>query len=384
MVSLAHLLNSPEGIAFLESKGVYVSLPDFCQQLRPPFKKDLINLLGSEKELLAWDGQQLYIDYRRSVLSKIQALHDLEDRFGVLTAFIWVDTDRSGSDKAITKFILPVAGKAQTISIADSRTAEVEIRFVNLDPSTLKTAIGTVKTYLPHFPEKKGVVRPRYEQLQALFLREEAISLAEFNRQLTYFLLQTHLGLNPRPLILSEMLKTGLLTSVIEEFINHLPAVVKVFNGAVEALVKQDIDPQVKPLPENYFPLRYSCDGDNTRLRLQHQVDDGGDHFAAATCRCGKAYRFFLGNRTLSLSEITGTDRWSPDVCLPIFLNDFVSGQVAGKSSALYGLVLNAVLEEVLARRPIPILVPASLGKENEPGHVDSLIYNYLNGFAGL
>ena len=88
MLSLANLLNSPDGIRFLESKGIYVSPPDFCQKLRPPLKKGLIDSLASERELLVWDAQQLYLDYSRSVLSKIQALHDLEHHFGPLTVFI--------------------------------------------------------------------------------------------------------------------------------------------------------------------------------------------------------------------------------------------------------------------------------------------------------
>jgi hypothetical protein len=54
---------------------------------------------------------------------------------------------------------------------------------------------------------------------------------------------------------------------------------------------------------------------------------------------------------------------------------------VAGRSSALYGLVLNEALRRVLGRRPIPALVPA------EPSDTDamrnqsgSLLYEYLAG----
>jgi hypothetical protein len=55
-----------------------------------------------------------------------------------------------------------------------------------------------------------------------------------------------------------------------------------------------------------------------------------------------------------------------------------VSGYVAGKSSALYGLVLNRVLEKALGKRPIPIYVPSNLGK-NCGEQVDSLVYSYFN-----
>jgi hypothetical protein len=82
---------------------------------------------------------------------------------------------------------------------------------------------------------------------------------------------------------------------------------------------------------------------------------------------------------TLSIAEIAETDRWSPDVCFPIFFNDLVSGFVAGKSSAIYLIVLNDVLRQVLDKTPVPILVPKSLGANgSEPPQIDSLIYRYF------
>jgi hypothetical protein len=119
---------------------------------------------------------------------------------------------------------------------------------------------------------------------------------------------------------------------------------------------------------------------DDTRLRLYHYVD-GNDHFAVGACKCGQDYRFYLGSSTLSIAEIAETDRWSPDVCFPIFFNDLVSGFVAGKSSAIYLIVLNEVLRQVLDRTPVPILVPKSLGANgSEAPQIDSLIYRYFAG----
>ena len=69
------------------------------------------------------------------------------------------------------------------------------------------------------------------------------------------------------------------------------------------------------------------------------------------------------------------------DVCFPIF-NDLVSGFVAGKSSAIYLMVLNEVLREVFDRRPVPILVPESLRLNgHEAAQIDSLIYRYFAGY---
>jgi hypothetical protein len=66
------------------------------------------------------------------------------------------------------------------------------------------------------------------------------------------------------------------------------------------------------------------------------------------------------------------------DVTLPAYLNDHFSGAVVGRSSALYGLVLNATLEKVLRRHPIPVLIPPELqvpsGRSPEAG----LVYRCL------
>ena len=65
---------------------------------------------------------------------------------------------------------------------------------------------------------------------------------------------------------------------------------------------------------------------------------------------------------------------------MPAFFNDFVSGYVAGKSSALYLLIINDVLQRVLGKTPVPILVPESLGQSNTtPDQVDSLLFSYFN-----
>jgi hypothetical protein len=60
-------------------------------------------------------------------------------------------------------------------------------------------------------------------------------------------------------------------------------------------------------------------------------------------------------------------------------LNDLSSGVVAGKSSALYGIVLNEVLRTVLGKRPVPMLVPKALAQDGQSdGGVDSVLHRYL------
>lgn len=106
----------------------------------------------------------------------------------------------------------------------------------------------------------------------------------------------------------------------------------------------------------------------------------GSDHFAVTTCSCGAEYRFHLGSRSLSIADVAGTERWSTDVMLPAWLNDLASGVVAGRSSALYGIAVNRVLEKVLGRAAIPMLVPGDLSGLPPAAASDSLMQDYLLG----
>ena len=155
---------------------------------------------------------------------------------------------------------------------------------------------------------------------------------------------------------------------------------IAVFNEAVAELVALDIDPQVRPVDEDYLPLHYSCPTDGSRLRLTHDRSDG--HHGVATCRCGTTYRFDLGRSTLGLGELATTGRWSPDVSLPVHHNDQASGWIVGRSTALYGLVFNAVVEKVMGGRPIPAWIPPELSSGPAAGESDAptLLLEYLLG----
>ena len=109
-------------------------------------------------------------------------------------------------------------------------------------------------------------------------------------------------------------------------------------------------------------------------MRLRRETQ-GADQFAAARCRCGEAYRFHLGSGRLSIDAIADAADWSPDVSLTLFLNELVSGYVAGASSgAYYGLVMAEVLRKVFGRRRVPILLPRLDGT----GAGGGLLYRYL------
>jgi hypothetical protein len=178
---------------------------------------------------------------------------------------------------------------------------------------------------------------------------------------------------------LSALMDRNILTASLDAYLERLDDVIAVFNEAVEELIALDIDPQVKPLEDDHLPLHYSCPKDGTRLRLTHDRSDGSA--AVATCRCGVAYRFDLGRSTPGLGELAGTGRWSPDVSLPVHHNDQAGGWIVGRSTALYGLVLNSVIERVLGGRPIPGWIPPELSSGPRPGsEPPTLLVEYLLG----
>lgn len=378
MQALADFLNSTERRRFLESNGVFVDRQAFEEQLQLPVKSDLAAELNRPNKKLICSGQQIYVDYRRSVLSKIEILRDMEQNDELFGFFLWVDTDRSGSDNLITKFAWPNFSKKGPITIMPSRTREVELRFAEIDGSRLTSAIDKLETYLRQYAKPKKGAKERFLRLRSIFVGEDHHTLSAFNLRLTNFLLDDVFGYAPPALLLSDMLNQETIIAEIELFVNNLEHVVQVFNEAIEALAQQGLDPQVTPLGENYLPLFFSCEVDDQRLRLYHHTE-GSDHFAVGRCRCGETYKFHLGQQDMSIAEIIQTGRWSPDVCFPIFFNDRVSGFVAGKSSGVYLMVMNAVMRRALHKKPVPILIPAGLGTTAaSPDEPDSLIYKYM------
>ncbi|MGE5378209.1 MAG: hypothetical protein ACM3XO_24365 [Bacteroidota bacterium] len=379
MQTLADLMSSPQGRQWLASKGVYTSQQQFREGLKAPEQSGLAVMLGVNGKKLICSGQQLYIDYHQSVLSKILTLREFKDDPDLFPFFLWVDTDRSGSDNLITKFAWPVDSKKGPIRITPAGIKDIESRFVQLDPMQLRGAIDKLGTHLRQSNVIRKSAKAKYQELRKFFDCESAGILSDFNYQVTYFLLNKQLGYGPSAVILSDAINQGLITGEVDLVINHLDEVIKVFNASVQSMLELGVDPQVEIRDQDYLPLFYSCNVDHQRLRLKHVVE-GGDHFATCLCKCGESYRFYLGTNVLSISEISETRRWSPDVLMPAFFNDYVSGYVAGKSSALYLLIINDAIRQILDKTPVPILVPESLGRANsEPDQVDSLLYDYLN-----
>ncbi|MDR3576056.1 MAG: hypothetical protein P4L50_19495 [Anaerolineaceae bacterium] len=380
MQTLADLLNSSDGVSFLESKGVFMDPKKFKDQLAAPSRPDLADHFGVKDKKLICSGQQIYVDYHQSVLSKIESLQKMEPDKDLFPFFLWVDTDRSGSDNLISKFAWPSPSKKGAITILPPGTDEVEARFARIDPSRLSTAMARLETHLRQSNQKVDGAKDKYLQMRAFFDKDHADTLSGFNLRLTDFLLTQVLGFSPQSIVLSDQLDKTYILDAVNLFLNHVGEIVQVFNEARQTLIQEGVDPQVRSLEDDYLPLFFSCQADGRRIRLHHAID-GNEHYAVGLCKCGQEYKFHLGEQTISVAEIAQTNRWSPDVCFPIFFNDLVSGYVAGKSSAIYLIILDAVLWKVLKKKPVPILVPESLRiNDSEATQVDSLIYRYLSG----
>jgi len=378
--ALVDLLQTDRGRDYLASHNVMISQQDFVDRLQAPVRPDLAVAMGRPGAKPVCSGQQIYVDYRQSVLGKIEVLRKLNENDDLLSFFLWVDTDRTGSDGLMTKFAWPSGRKKGPITILPPGTRDVETRFSLTQSPVLASAADQLWTSLRQTGDRVDGAKQRYQTIRAMFAPPDNLALSHFNLGLTDFLLSSVFGYAPQSLVLSSMLDKDVIVNDIDRFVSRVSEVIRVFNRTVDELIANDINPQVKPLPENYLPLFYSCHDDGRRLRLVREVR-GKDHFAQTRCKCGRQYEFHLGRETLSIAELARTDRWSPDVCFPAFFNDLVSGFVAGKSSALYLIVIGAVLREVLGKSPVPILVPQNLDyRADQHGASDSLMYQYLAG----
>ncbi|HEX9766480.1 MAG TPA: hypothetical protein VGA36_06930 [Nitriliruptorales bacterium] len=379
MRSIADLIGSGEGRHFLEERGVFLDQHGFLDAMAPPARDDLHRAMGlGESVRTTYVGQQIQCDYAWSVTAKFRMLRDLAaDATDVVPLSLPLDMDRAGSSKWSTTLTWPSDLEPLTARLIPHRLSEVEARFAPVDESRLHEVGETVGTWVSSWASAGRAdedLQARYGRFAAALADAGPRTLAEVNLDLTSWLLREGLDFEPRTMAVSELAVGGLLQDQLGRVVANIDDVVTVFNEAVDELVTADIDPQVRPRAPDYLPLRYSCPQDGKRRALVRERR-GADDFAVANCSdCGTEYRFHLGSGDSSIDDVVATDRWSTDVTLPMYVNDLVSGVVAGQSTALYGLVLNQVIAKVLGGSPVPVLVPRDVG-EAPDGAVDSLFF---------
>lgn len=383
MRSLFDLLATPDGRRFLAENGLLTDIDDFRARLNPPICDDLNTLIGLPRSSrLVHIGQQVCSDYAAWTLTKFTAGAQLGRYGDVQPVALWHDTYQAVSERYGMRVVVPSGSKQLGIWFAPRAVGHREPRFIPVGrpavEEVLKRLGAWVTSRMQDRPkDERTAARSRLEALAEAVLAEDLATLGSTNAAFAGFLLAGRLGERLPSTMLSTMLDEGVLTSSVNAYLENIDDVIAVFNEAVAELSSQDVDPQVRPLDADYLPLHFSCPQDGSRLRLTH--DRTGGHFGVATCGCGTSYRFDLGRTTMSLGELATVGRWSLDVSLPIHHNDQASGWIVGRSTALYGLVLNAVTERVLGGRPIPGWIPPDLTSGPRPGsQSDSLLVAYL------
>jgi hypothetical protein len=376
MRGLNELLGTDAGRALLAERGVHCAPAAFTAELHPPADPSLSGMVEVPADVpLVYIGQQACADYVAAVTTKFETAR-LLDGVGVAPVVLWHDLDRADSERFGMRFLLPTEGRPRSVRLAHRSLADREARFVPVDRERLEQLFADLGTWAEQCrPDRRAAARARVAALAEAVLSRPVPTLGAANAALAGHLLRARLRVDVPSVLLSTLLERGMFTAPLNAYLSALDDVVRVFNHAVDALLAADVDPHVRPLADDYLPLFLSCPRCGVRRRLVHERA-AADHYASVVCRCGAEHRFHLGSRTLSLGELEASGRWSPDVSLPVHLNHLASGMVAGRSSALYGLVLNEVMERALGVRPIPALVPAGL--PTDAGAGETLLLGYL------
>jgi hypothetical protein len=379
MRTLFDLLDTDSGRGFLAERGLFTDVDDFRAALQPPAGDALTEAAGLPPGApLVHIGQQVCADYAPWTLTKFAAGAQLSAYDDAAPVLLWHDMYSAEAERYGQRLVLPSGSKLRGIWFAPRSAGGCEPRFVPVPPATLDQALRELSGWLEQAVKdrprpERAAARERMDALADAVRAAEPETLGEVDRAFATFLLRHRLGVELPAVTLSALLDRGAFTASLDAYLERLDDVVAVFNEAVDELVAADVDPQVRPLPKDHLPLHYSCPADGTRLRLRR---DGGD--AVATCRCGTSYRFALDG---GLAELGASGRWSPDVSLPVHCNDLASGWIVGRSTALYGLVLNAVVTKVLDGRPIPGWIPPDLSSAPRPGsEPPTLLVDHLLG----
>jgi hypothetical protein len=381
MQSLNELMKSERGLDFLRERGIFVDSAAFVRSLKVPARASLTDLLGVRPDChLVYVGQQACSDYEQSTVRKFEAARDLGRHNDVVVTMLWHDMYQADAERFGTRILLQGGSKVRGVWLVPRAMGIGEPWLIPVDRVRLQDAMQEFRSWVDNAPcADRPAARARVKLIADDVLSDDVATLGQVTGAIASRLLREQLGFSPPSTSASTMVTQGLMTDALNDFLANIDAVVTVFNAAVENLIALGVDPQVKQISADYLPLHYSCPHDGIRLRLAHERS-GSDHFAVATCRCRTQHRFHLGSGAISLGELQSAGRWSPDVSMPVYHNDIASGWVAGRSTALYGLVFNEVLKKVLGREPIPALVPARLSADaDQQTSANTLLLDYLN-----
>jgi len=374
--SLADLGASREGREWLAAHGVHTDPDRFRAVLKPPSDAGLATLVGVPADRpLIYVGQQVATDYSHATAAKFAATGDLS-RDGLECVSIWHDMDRAGAERCGMRIVLHVGTRTVGFALANRKLEDREPRFIRLERAHLPEIVRQARDALGGLPRTaRDPARVRLDRVAQAVADGEIETLAQATRAIATWLLREQIHVELPSICLSDLAGSGLLRARLLEVLERVDEVVAAFNGAVARLGREGIDARVHPLGERWLPLWYSCPMTDRRTRLVRDAN-GGDWVAVATCKCGNTHRFRL-REAAGFEELEATGRWSPDVLLPVLTDSLASGYVAGRSTALYGIVMRAVID-ALGREPTPSFVPPELATAHAAPQPDSILHDYL------
>ena len=195
-------------------------------------------------------------------------------------------------------------------------------------------ALDRLRTYLGEAGvDRRGL--DRYAHLREILSRSRAETLADVSAEISDLLLAEY-GIRLAPVRLSSLLEEKELTEQVVACLNALPRVIEIFNRDLGNAGSTPAPSPCRRLPAAAHLLRIRRDPSpapaprrsRRGLRRRHLPVRGHLPVSARPPRA-----------------VVRSDRRDPQVesrrALPMLLNDLASGVVAGKSSAIYGMVLN-------------------------------------------
>lgn len=358
MMDLAGLLSCGRGRDLLAAHAVHTDAGSFMAAVTPRRPVFL--------------HQQPCPDFAPSVIAKFEVLQRLRAHADEAPCFIAIDTDRAASSRLATRIAWRSGESTWHVTLTPPGTRRMEFRHIATEPKMLEKAAEQIRAWARQsgsrgWEHRFADVLPMLSPPQGQAYSTYAISLSDF-------LLHRTLGAAPRVLTVSGLQDHPAVREAVTHLLMARRPFITAFNRKIAAFRAEGIATAVSPLPEDYLPLFFSCPADGERLRLRLVAERGE---VVAESRAGRRYRFPADPSSLA-ERLFATGRASLDVMLPVFLTPLFGGMVAGKSSALYCMVMRAAMEEALGTRLMPLLVPASLAAS--PSDSRGLFQRFLEG----
>jgi hypothetical protein len=168
--------------------------------------------------------------------------------------------DSTQSERYGARIVVPSAKRTRGIWLVSKELEELEPRFIPVDRAHLEAVVADLGNWARSAVSgDRREARDRLLRLSDALLAPHVTTLADADRAIVSLVLRDALGFDATATYASQMVASGLLVDSVAEYVAAVDDVVHVFNKAIDRLVAADVDPQVRPLPPDHLPLRFSC-----------------------------------------------------------------------------------------------------------------------------